>query len=120
MIDNAAALKVNLNQVRRSLSNNKRRFDRASFGRMTNSTVSALAANDLIAIDFLDNSLIDLGAGNDTLNIKRYVRNGFTYFDRFGAGSMINGGSGSGQGRLKQGLNGRGMALIGSCSKMVK
>jgi hypothetical protein len=94
-IEPANPTKINLNKKRAKFWN---KADRLTYGRVTNSTVLASGGNDTVSIDFLDNSLIDLGSGNDRIVISPYTRNfGFfqeIFFDGLGSNVTINGGTG--------------------------
>jgi hypothetical protein len=75
-IEPANPTKIDLNKKRAKFWN---KADRLTYGRVTNSTVLASGGHDTVSIDFLDNSLIDLGSGNDRIVISTYTRN-FGFF----------------------------------------
>jgi Ca2+-binding RTX toxin-like protein len=94
-VEPANPTKINLNKKRARFWN---KADRLTYGRVTNSTLLTSGGNDTVSIDFLDNSLIDLGSGNDRIVISPYTRNfGFfqeIVFDGLGSNVTIDGGTG--------------------------
>lgn len=63
--------------------NLKRTADKVSYNRVSGSTLNSDAGNDIIGIDFFDNSAVTLGNGNDIISISSFERT-----------STINGGAG--------------------------